>query len=89
VTVTDDIQPAPSPVCTPATGCLFAIGGTSVTCTATDGGGNTGSACFTVTVFGGNAHLANLIRKVFDAASLPAGDQDATDRVAASARRRL
>ncbi len=39
-----------TPVCTPASGGTFAIGATSVTCTAKDTAGNTGSATFTVTV---------------------------------------
>ena len=36
--------------CTPASGSTFPIGATTVTCTATDARGNTGSASFTVTV---------------------------------------
>ncbi|HVM59820.1 MAG TPA: HYR domain-containing protein [Verrucomicrobiae bacterium] len=36
--------------CTPASGSAFAIGTTSVTCTATDSSGNTNSCSFTVTV---------------------------------------
>ncbi|MGH9178131.1 MAG: HYR domain-containing protein [Acidimicrobiales bacterium] len=36
--------------CTPASGAVFPIGTTSVTCTATDGAGNTGRASFGVTV---------------------------------------
>ncbi|MFI0940166.1 HYR domain-containing protein [Streptomyces sp. NPDC021020] len=41
----------PLPVaCTPASGSLFPLGATTVTCTATDGAGNTGSAQATFTV---------------------------------------
>jgi hypothetical protein len=41
----------PSPVtCTPASGGTFALGETTVNCTAADGVGNIGSAAFTVTV---------------------------------------
>ena len=39
-----------SPTCTPASGSMFAIGTTTVTCTATDAAGNSGSASFSVTV---------------------------------------
>ena len=40
-TATDDLDPSPSVVCTPASGSLFAIGATEVECVATDNGGNT------------------------------------------------
>lgn len=44
-----------TPVCTPASGSLFAPGATTVTCTATDAAGNQASDTFTVTVtFGWN-----------------------------------
>jgi hypothetical protein len=72
VTATDDLPPAPSPVCTPSTGSLFALGDTSVECTATDGGGNTASASFVVSVLGAKEQLADLIRKVINSTSLPA-----------------
>jgi hypothetical protein len=39
-----------TPVCTPASGSLFAVGTTQVTCTAADESGNAGSATFHVTV---------------------------------------
>ncbi len=39
-----------TPACTPASGSMFAIGTTTVRCTATDRAGNTGAASFTVTV---------------------------------------
>jgi hypothetical protein len=39
-----------TPICTPASGGTFAIGTTTVTCTATDAGGNVAQASFTVTV---------------------------------------
>lgn len=41
---------APSFGCVPASGSLFPIGTTTVTCTATDAAGNSASASFTVTV---------------------------------------
>ena len=49
-TVTDAGDPAPTVVCTPASGSLFPIGTTAVTCTATDLSGNSASAGFSVIV---------------------------------------
>ena len=72
VTATDDIEPAPTPVCTPSPGSLFPIGDTSVACTATDGGANTADASFVVTVRGAKAQLARLIDDVANSARLPA-----------------
>jgi len=46
----DNVDGPLAPVCTPAAGSLFPLGATTVTCTATDAAGNTGSASFTVTV---------------------------------------
>jgi hypothetical protein len=39
-----------TPSCSPASGSTFVLGNTTVTCSATDAAGNTGSASFTVTV---------------------------------------
>ena len=39
-----------TPTCTPSSGSTFAFGSTKVTCSATDKGGNAGTATFTVTV---------------------------------------
>lgn len=49
-TATDLVDPSPSVECTPASGSLFALGATTVTCTATDAAGNTSTGSFTVTV---------------------------------------
>ena len=46
--------------CTPASGSRFAIGDTSVTCRATDRGGNTTTVSFVVTVRGATGQLADL-----------------------------
>jgi hypothetical protein len=46
----DIVDGSLTPSCTPGSGSLFPIGATSVTCTATDAHGNTGSASFPVTV---------------------------------------
>lgn len=47
---TDDVDGALTPSCAPASGALFTVGTTTVTCTATDAAGNTGTGSFTVTV---------------------------------------
>lgn len=49
-TATDVNPTAPSVSCTPASGTKFALGETTVTCSATDAAGNTGSSSFKVTV---------------------------------------
>jgi outer membrane protein assembly factor BamB len=50
VSATDNADPNPQITCAPASGSTFPIGETTVTCTATDGAGNTASATFKVTV---------------------------------------
>lgn len=50
VTAEDLADPAPVVSCTPPSGSLFAIGPTTVSCTATDAAGNSQSASFTVRV---------------------------------------
>ena len=57
---TDDIDPAPTVSCMPASGSLFPIGDTTVNCTATDESGNSASASFAVHVKGGAEQLADL-----------------------------
>ena len=49
-TANDDRDGALTPNCTPPSGSTFVLGTTTVTCTATDAAGNTGSAEFLVTV---------------------------------------
>ena len=49
-TAVDNVDGAVTAACTPASGSTFAIGSTTVTCTATDNAGNTGSGSFVVTV---------------------------------------
>ena len=68
VTVTD----ANNLVCTPATGSLFAIGATTVTCTANDSGENKATASFTVTVLGANEQLASLVSEIVASTRLSA-----------------
>jgi hypothetical protein len=50
-TTASDNCPGVTVVCSPASGSIFPVGTTSVTCTATDASGNTASCSFTVTVF--------------------------------------
>ncbi len=71
-TATDDLDPDPSVVCTPASGSLFAIGANQVKCVATDSGGNAAEATFTITVLGAGAQLSQLIDDVIGASRLPA-----------------
>lgn len=49
-TAMDEVDGALVPTCTPASGWTFPLGETTVTCSATDAAGNSGSASFTVTV---------------------------------------
>ena len=50
VTATDLVDGAVTPVCTPASGTVFALGDTQVDCTATDAHGNVATASFAVAV---------------------------------------
>ena len=70
-TATDDLDPDPTPVCTPSVGSLFAIGNTPLACSATDASGNAANASFVVTVLGAKEQLANLIGKVMSSTGLP------------------
>ena len=45
-----DIPLDPTTDCNPPSGSVFPLGDTIVTCTATDGAGNIGTASFTITV---------------------------------------
>jgi hypothetical protein len=49
-TATDSVSGNLSASCTPGSGSLFPIGATDVSCSATDGAGNTASGQFTVTI---------------------------------------
>ncbi|HEY9325889.1 MAG TPA: HYR domain-containing protein, partial [Candidatus Limnocylindria bacterium] len=72
---TDDIQPT-SITCAPASGSLFPVGTTNVTCVAADAAGHTATASFSVTVVGAAEQLAQLRTAVL-AAGLPRGTQTA------------
>jgi predicted dienelactone hydrolase len=66
-TATDDVDPHPQLTCAPASGARFAIGTTTVSCTATDARGNRATKTFTVTVLGAGAQVANLLADVIGA----------------------
>ncbi len=50
VSATDNLDPQPVVTCAPPSGSLFAVGATTVSCTATDESGNSSSGSFTVQV---------------------------------------
>jgi hypothetical protein len=64
VSASDPDDTASAPVCTPASGSVFPIGTTTVTCTSTDTHGNVGAASFTVHVNGAVEQLADLAAAV-------------------------
>jgi hypothetical protein len=64
VTASDDVDPNPTVVCTPQSGSQFAIGATTVSCTATDASGNSSHASFTIKVKGAAEQLTDLAAAV-------------------------
>jgi len=64
VSAKDDVDPRPTVVCTPPSGAVFAIGTTTVSCTAADASGNAATASFTVHVKGAGEQLADLAAAV-------------------------
>jgi Tol biopolymer transport system component len=60
VTATDADDPNPTVSCSPASGSVFPIGDTTVTCTATDAAGNVGAGSFSVHVQGVDEQFAEL-----------------------------
>jgi hypothetical protein len=72
-TATDTVGPAsPAVSCSPASGSTFPLGTTTVTCSATDTAGNTGSSTFTITVQDTTAPVLSLPAPVAEATG-PAG----------------
>ncbi len=55
VTAFDVAGPTAAPVCIPASGTLFPIATTAVSCSVEDTRGNTGTASFTITILGGRS----------------------------------
>jgi hypothetical protein len=76
-TASDGAHPSPTLSCTPASAAVFAIGSTTVACTATDHVGNAGSGSFRVTVLGAKEQLSRLMQKVVSASALPAATKTA------------
>jgi hypothetical protein len=70
---TDNIDGVLAVTCSPASGSTFPLGTTTVTCTATDTHGNTGSASFTVMVNDTNPPVVTVPANVTLAATGPAG----------------
>ncbi len=54
-TATDNLDSSPTVTCTPASGSQFAVGTTTVTCTARDDAGNSSSRSFKITVIDDNS----------------------------------
>ena len=74
VSATDTVDGVISSVsCAPASGSLFVLGSTTVTCSATDSGGNAGSALFTVTVVDRTAPVVTAPGSVTAEATGPSG----------------
>ena len=73
VSAVDGADPNPDVECRPASGSVFAIGTTEVTCTATDQTGHASSGRFAVTVLAAREQLVRLVNQVVAASSLPAG----------------
>jgi Tol biopolymer transport system component len=70
-TATDNVDPNPAVTCAPASGATFAIGTTTVNCSATDSSTNSSHGSFTVTVRSAQAQLQNLVQSVLAATNLP------------------
>lgn len=60
--VATDNAPGVTAGCLPVSGTFFGLGTTTVTCTATDGAGNTATAKFTVTVIPTTAYLVDVLQ---------------------------
>jgi hypothetical protein len=63
-TAKDNVDPHPSVVCAPASGSVFPIGTTTVSCTAKDASGNQSHGTFTVHVEGAGEQLADLLQEI-------------------------
>jgi hypothetical protein len=73
VTATDDVDGDLAASCSKASGTVFPLGTTTVTCSATDAAGNTGDSSFTVTVADTTAPALHLPAKVTKEATSAAG----------------
>lgn len=90
LTARDNVDGGLAVACAPASGSTFAIGATSVHCSATDAAGNPGSASFQVSVLGAAEQIeqvdADLEAIVAENPATPAGDkaEDALPKVQAA-----
>jgi hypothetical protein len=75
VTASDALDPSPSQTCAPASGSVFPIGTTTVTCTATDGAGNPSTASFSVHVNGALEQVQGLATTVGESTAIPHGSK--------------
>jgi hypothetical protein len=66
VTATDDHDSNPTVMCTPPSDTNLPIGDTTITCTATDKGGNTATGTFTVHIRGAAEQTTQLIAGIND-----------------------
>ena len=73
VTASDVVDPTLIVVCSPASGATFAVGTTTVNCTATDDANNQSSASFTVTVTDNTAPSLSVPGNITAEASAAAG----------------
>jgi Tol biopolymer transport system component len=71
VSAADDTDPAPSVTCTPPSGSTFAIGETTVACTATDAAGNEARATFSVHVQGASEQIDDLQQLLVIVSDIP------------------
>ena len=88
-TATDAVDLTPTVSCVPASGSTFAIGATTVNCSASDDAGNTAVGSLTVTVADTTAPVLTVPANITDEAGSPAGQPvsfaaSATDLVTAS-----
>jgi HYR domain-containing protein len=68
----DNLDPSPDLTCSPASGSVFPIGTTIVSCTATDDAGNSASDTFKITVRSAAQQIVALIDKTLAFLDLPA-----------------
>lgn len=85
VSAEDDTDPAPAVTCTPASGSTFAIGDTTVACSATDAAGNEASGSFTVHVLGAGEQIDDLRRVLAEVGDIPRSVRQSLDAKLADA----
>jgi LPXTG-site transpeptidase (sortase) family protein len=71
---TDIVDGTLTPTCVPASGSVFPIGTTNVTCSVTDSASNTGSNSFTITVEDTTAPVVTVPANITEEATSPSGN---------------